>query len=119
MIQSVMNFYCGRRQHWQQRLLTSLKSLMTFFKKHDIAWTKVDSVCTDGAPSMQGHRSGFVALVKTSDGTSTWNRDWKSKILELFLLSESENFNQFSDSENDSLEFVCLQLKLQSKNIGT
>ena len=40
------------------------------------------------------------------------------KILELFLVSESENYNQNSDSENDSLEFVCLQLKLQSKNIG-
>ena len=35
-----------------------------FFKKHDIAWTKVGLVCTDGAPSMSSHRSGFVALVK-------------------------------------------------------
>ena len=56
-----------------------------------------------------------------SDGTSTQNRE--SKISELFLVSESilesENFNRSSDSENDSLEFVCLELKLQSKNIGT
>ena len=29
----------------------------------------------------------------------------------LFLVSESKNFNQIFDSENDSLEFVCLQLK--------
>ena len=55
----------------------------------------------------------------TSDGTSTRNRNRESKVSELFLLSVSENFIQISDSENDSLEFVCLQLKLQSKNIGT
>ena len=27
-------------------------------------------------------------------------------------VSELENFNQISNSENDSLEFVCLQLKI-------
>ena len=35
----------------------------------------------------------------------------ESKISELFLLSESENFNRISDFENDSLEFACLQLE--------
>ena len=53
--------------------------------------------------------------VKISDGTST--RNLESKISELFLVSE--NINRISDSENDSLEFACLQLKLQSRNIGT
>ena len=48
---------------------------------------------------------------------STQNR--KSKISELFLVLELENFNQIFDSGNDSLEFVWLQLKLGSKNIGT
>ena len=52
-----------------------------------------------------------------TDGTSTRNRE--SEISKLFLVSESENFNRISDSENNSLEFVCLQVKLQSKNIGT
>ena len=58
-------------------------------------------------------------VVVTSDGTSTRNRNRESKISELFLVSESENFNRVIDSENDSLEFVCLQLKLQVKNFGT
>ena len=47
------------------------------------------------------------------------NRNLESKISEHFLVSVSENFNQISDSENDSLEFVCLHLKSQSKNIET
>ena len=61
-------------------------------------------------------KKGFI---RSSDGTSTKNRNGELKILKVFLVSESENFNQISDSGNDSLEFVCLQLKLQSKNIGT
>ena len=35
-----------------------------FFQRHQIEWEKVGSVCTDGAPAMIGHRSGFAALVK-------------------------------------------------------
>ena len=35
-----------------------------FLRKNSIPWNKVESVCTDGAPAMIGHRSGFVALVK-------------------------------------------------------
>ena len=57
--------------------------------------------------------------VDSSDETSTRNRNRESKILEHFLVSESENFNRISDSENDSLESVCLHIKLQCKNIGT
>ena len=36
----------------------------TFLRESSIAWSKVGSVCTDGAPAMTGHRSGFVALMK-------------------------------------------------------
>ena len=35
-----------------------------FFCENSIAWNKMGSVCTDGAPAMIGHRSGFVALMK-------------------------------------------------------
>ena len=35
-----------------------------FFRENSIAWNKVGLVCTDGAPAMIGHRSGFVALIK-------------------------------------------------------
>ena len=35
-----------------------------FFRENSIAWNKVRSVCTDGAPAMKGHQSGFVALMK-------------------------------------------------------
>ena len=35
-----------------------------FHRKNSIAWNKVGSVCTDGAPAMIGHRSSFVALMK-------------------------------------------------------
>ena len=38
--------------------------LKTFFCENSIAWNKVGSECTDGAPAMIGHRSGFVALMK-------------------------------------------------------
>ena len=35
-----------------------------FLRENSIAWNKVGSVSTDGAPAMIGHRSGFVALMK-------------------------------------------------------
>ena len=50
-----------------------------------------------------------------SDGMSTRNRE--TKMSELFLVSESENFNQILNSESDSLEFVNLNYNL--KNIWT
>ena len=35
-----------------------------FFLENSIAWNKVRSVCTDGAPAIKEHRPGFVALMK-------------------------------------------------------
>ena len=35
-----------------------------FFRKNSIVWNKVGSVCTDGAPAMIEHRSGFAAQMK-------------------------------------------------------
>ena len=35
-----------------------------FLRENSIACNKVGSICTDGAPAMIGHRSGFVALIK-------------------------------------------------------
>uniref|UniRef100_UPI00358EC2D2 protein FAM200C-like n=1 Tax=Myxine glutinosa TaxID=7769 RepID=UPI00358EC2D2 len=35
-----------------------------FMEENGIEWTKLGSLCTDGAPAMMGKRSGFVALVK-------------------------------------------------------
>ena len=35
-----------------------------FLRENSIAWNKLGSVCTDGAPAMIGHPSGFVALMK-------------------------------------------------------
>ena len=36
----------------------------TFLRENSRAWNEVGSVCTDGAPAMIGHRSGFVALIE-------------------------------------------------------
>ena len=33
-------------------------------RENSITWNKVGLVCTDGAPAMIGHRSGFVATMK-------------------------------------------------------
>ena len=35
-----------------------------FLRENSIAWNKVGSVCTDGAPAMIGHQSSFIALMK-------------------------------------------------------
>ena len=35
-----------------------------FLRENSIARNKVGSVCTDGAPSVMGHQSSFVALMK-------------------------------------------------------
>ena len=40
------------------------KLVNAFLCKNSIAWNKVGSVCTDGAPAMIGHRSSFAALMK-------------------------------------------------------
>ena len=38
--------------------------VIAFLRENPIAWNKVGSVCTDGAPAIIGHQSGFVALMK-------------------------------------------------------
>ena len=44
---------------------TRAKDLVSaFLCENSIAWNKVGSVCTDGAPAMIGHQSGFIALMK-------------------------------------------------------
>ena len=35
-----------------------------FLRENSIAWNKVRSLCTDGAPAMIGYGFGFVALLK-------------------------------------------------------
>ena len=35
-----------------------------FLPENSKTWNKVGSVCTDGAPAMIGHRSGFVVPIK-------------------------------------------------------
>ena len=35
-----------------------------FLRENLKTWNKVGSICTDGAPAMIEHRSGFVALMK-------------------------------------------------------
>ena len=36
----------------------------SFFKKHDLKWNNLCSVCTDGAPAILGARSEFAKLVR-------------------------------------------------------
>ena len=38
--------------------------LNDFLKVHGISWNKIGSISIDGAPSMLGHKSGFVSLIK-------------------------------------------------------
>ena len=40
------------------------KTIDTFFKANDIKWELLCGLCTDGAPAMLGHSSGFYAHVK-------------------------------------------------------
>ena len=41
-----------------------LGNVDSFFKKHELKWQNLCSVCTDGAPAMIGARSGFAKLVR-------------------------------------------------------
>uniref|UniRef100_UPI00358E5144 protein FAM200C-like n=1 Tax=Myxine glutinosa TaxID=7769 RepID=UPI00358E5144 len=41
-----------------------LRMLEAFLIKHELGWERLVGVCTDGAPSMVGCRSGFKAFVK-------------------------------------------------------
>ncbi|KAF2366865.1 Ribonuclease H-like domain [Trinorchestia longiramus] len=42
-----------------------------FFQEHGLSWEKLVGVCTHGAPSMIGSRSGFVKLVKEKNPAVT------------------------------------------------
>ena len=41
-----------------------LEKMDHFFQQNNISWNQVGSICTDGAPSMLGAKSGFTTLVK-------------------------------------------------------
>ncbi|CAK1592459.1 unnamed protein product [Parnassius mnemosyne] len=41
-----------------------MTAVSDFFAKHEMSWQKLMGVCTDGAPTMLGSRSGFVQLVR-------------------------------------------------------
>ena len=43
---------------------TRAKDVFDLFSENSIAWNKVGLVCTDGAPAVIGHRSGFVVPLK-------------------------------------------------------
>ena len=40
------------------------EKVSNFFEEHDLDWQNLCGVCTDGAPAMLGHKSGFQTLVK-------------------------------------------------------
>lgn len=48
-----------------------MSAVTDFFGKHDLSWHKLIGVCTDGAPSMLGSRSGFVQLVREKNPSVT------------------------------------------------
>jgi hypothetical protein len=41
-----------------------MNMVSNFFQEEKLSWAKLVGVCTDGAPSMLGSKSGFVTLVK-------------------------------------------------------
>ena len=46
------------------RAVDVMEVINSFFESNSLSWNVVGSICTDGAPSMLGKNSGFVALVK-------------------------------------------------------
>ena len=48
-----------------------LVNVENFFKKHDLKWQNLCSVCTDGAPAMLGARSGFAKLIQDLNSEAT------------------------------------------------
>ena len=57
-------FLCCLSLSLRTRAVDIFKLIDAFFQHHSISWDKVGSLCTDGAPAMMGHRSGFTVLVK-------------------------------------------------------
>ena len=60
----VDEFLCCRSLPLRTRAIDIFEVIDSFFQHHSISWNKVGSLCTDGAPSIMGHRSGFAALVR-------------------------------------------------------
>ncbi len=53
--------------HGQTRGEDILNALLVFFEENHLSWSKLASVCTDGAPSMRGKEKGLVGLMKKRD----------------------------------------------------
>lgn len=49
--------------HGQTRGEDTLKALSACFEEKHLSWSKLASVCTDGAPSMRGKEKGLVGLM--------------------------------------------------------
>ena len=52
--------------HGQTRGEDILSALLVFFEENPLSWSKLASVCTDGAPSMQDKERGLVGLSEKS-----------------------------------------------------
>ena len=94
-----------------KRAADIFKIIDDFFKKHDVAWTKAGSVYTFAAPSMLGHQSGFVALMKTvvPDIISlhcVFNR------CALASITVPEVFKEVISTAVKAVNFVCVQHRL-------
>lgn len=63
-----------------------MSAVSDFFGKHDLSWQKLIGVCTDGAPSMLGSRSGFVQLIREKNPSVTAIHCFIHRIIKLWRL---------------------------------
>ena len=49
------------------RAIDIFNTVESFFEKNNLKWNKLVGVCTDGAPSMIGARSGFISKIKNKN----------------------------------------------------
>jgi hypothetical protein len=52
------------------RAIDIFNTVESFFEKNNLKWNKLVGVCTDGAPSMIGARSGFISKIKNKNPLS-------------------------------------------------
>ncbi|KAI6648405.1 SCAN domain-containing protein 3 [Oopsacas minuta] len=97
-----------------------LVNVENFYKKHELEWQNLSSVCTDGAPAMLGPRSGFANLIRDLNPEATSVHcihdtlaiiaDMFEKLnqLNLSLQGQHATILKLSDSINSFLQKIVL-----------
>ncbi|CAH0546966.1 unnamed protein product [Brassicogethes aeneus] len=92
-----------------------MNAISEFFEKYNILWEKLVGVCTDGAPSMLGSRSGFVTLLKNKNPNITGIHC----VIHRQALAAKTLSNSFNEALNIAIKVVSRHYFIKNSALNT